>query len=157
MGAAAAHDPDNSDDEEGKDEDKDGSSADEAEDEAPKALTIPIQKVLNTVDPVVKTSRCSKCARPVLKYATQTKSRQQVEKDREVENERIMELVSTLKERMKRKVMRQVQNGEIDYDAKLDKLVYTDTKEEIEMQDESDVDSDDFWYWLLAYWPDLTR
>ena len=66
-----------------------------------------------------------------------------------------MEHVALFKERMKRKVMRQLQNGEIDYDAKLDKLVYADTKEELEVQDESDVDSDDFWLsvWALAYWP----
>lgn len=41
-----------------------------------------------------------------------------------------MEIVADLKERMKRKVMRQLKAGEIDYDAKLDKLVYAESKEE---------------------------
>lgn len=54
-----------------------------------------------------------------------------------------MEHVALFKERMKRKVLRQLQNGEIDYDAKLDKLVYADTQEEVQ-DDESDGDSDDF-------------
>ena len=54
-----------------------------------------------------------------------------------------MEILSELKERMKRKVMRQWRNGEIDYDARLDKLVYTETKEELRIEEESDVDSED--------------
>ena len=58
-------------------------------------------------------------------------------------NDPIMEIVSELKERMKRKVMRQWRNGEIDYDARLDKLVYTETKEELRIEEESDVDSEE--------------
>lgn len=54
-----------------------------------------------------------------------------------------MEIVSELKERMKRKVMRQLKSGEIDYDPKLDKLIYSDTKEELRIDEESDVDSED--------------
>ena len=41
-----------------------------------------------------------------------------------------MEIVADLKERAKRKVMRQLRTGEIDYDPKIDKLIYADTKEE---------------------------
>ena len=92
----------------------------------------------------MKTSRCSKCQRPVVKYATQPKSRQQEEKQTELENERIMEICSELKERMKRKILRQLKRGEVDYDAKLDKLVYADTREEFVVEAESDIDSDDF-------------
>ena len=55
-----------------------------------------------------------------------------------------MEIVGELKERMKRKVMRQLRNGEIDYDPRIDKLVYTETKEELRIDEESDVDSEDF-------------
>ena len=47
------------------------------------------------------------------------------------------------KERQKRKVLRQLQNGEIDYDARIDKLIYTETQEELRIDEESDVDSDD--------------
>ena len=54
-----------------------------------------------------------------------------------------MEIVSDLKERMKRKVLRQLNNGEIDYDARIDKLIYTETQEELRIDEESDVDSDD--------------
>ena len=54
-----------------------------------------------------------------------------------------MEIVADLKERMKRKVMRQLQRGEIEYDSKLDKLIYTETQEELRIDEESDVDSDD--------------
>ena len=67
-----------------------------------------------------------------------------MEQEHERENDRIMEIVNELKERMKRKVMRQLRNGEIDYDARLDKLIYTDTKEELRIDEESDVDSEDF-------------
>ena len=55
-----------------------------------------------------------------------------------------MEIVSELKERQKRKVLRQLQNGEIDYDARIDKLIYTETQEELRIDEESDVDSDDW-------------
>jgi len=66
-----------------------------------------------------------------------------VEADREKENDRIMEIVSDLKEREKRRVLRQLRNGEIDYDAKIDKLVYADTKELFEIDREgSDGDED---------------
>ena len=56
-----------------------------------------------------------------------------------------MEIVADLKERMKRKVLRQLNNGEIDYDPRTDKLIYTETKEELRIDEESDVDSDDMW------------
>lgn len=46
-----------------------------------------------------------------------------------------------MKEREKRKVLRQLRNGEIDYDAKIDKLVYTDTKEEFVIDGDDDDDS----------------
>ena len=52
--------------------------------------------------------------------------------------------MSELKERMKRKVMRQLRNGEIDYDPRIDKLIYTESREELRIDEESDVDSDDF-------------
>ena len=66
-----------------------------------------------------------------------------MEADREKENDRIMEIVSDLKEREKRRVLRQLRNGEIDYDAKIDKLVYADTKELFEIDREgSDGDED---------------
>ena len=54
-----------------------------------------------------------------------------------------MEIVADLKERMKRKVLRQLDNGEIDYDPRIDKLIYTETQEELRIDEESDVDSDD--------------
>ena len=54
-----------------------------------------------------------------------------------------MEIVADLKERMKRKVLRQLNNGEIDYDPRTDKLIYTETQEELRIDEESDVDSDD--------------
>jgi len=39
--------------------------------------------------------------------------------------------------------MRQLKNGEIDYDAKIDKLIYTDSKEEVGIDEDSDNDSDE--------------
>jgi len=69
-------------------------------------LTLEIQKQLNLADPMVKTSRCTKCTKPVIKYATQPKTRQQEEEQKEREYDRIDEICSELKERMKRKVMR---------------------------------------------------
>lgn len=55
-----------------------------------------------------------------------------------------MEIVGELKERMKRKVLRQLRSGEIGYDPKLDKLVYCEDNKEFVMDAESDVDSEDF-------------
>ena len=46
------------------------------------------------------------------------------------ENDRMIEILDGLKEREKRKLTRQIKAGEIDYDPKQDKLVYTQTKEE---------------------------
>ena len=45
---------------------------------------------------------------------------------------------------MKRKVLRQMRAGEIGYDPKQDKLVYCDSKQELELEGESDIDSDEF-------------
>ena len=55
-----------------------------------------------------------------------------------------MEIVQDLKERAKRKVLRQLRQGEVDYDPKLDKLIYTDTKEEFQFDKDSDGDDSDW-------------
>ena len=91
---------------------------------------------------VTKATRCSKCTKPVTRYATRVKTRQQEEQEREDEDDKIRAIVDLLKERQKRKIMRQLQNGEIDYDAKNDRLVYTDTKEEFVVDEDSDEDGD---------------
>ena len=65
-----------------------------------------------------------------MRYATQVKSKKEVEADEEKEDDNIREILSTLKEREKRKLTRQLQLGEVDYDPKLNKLVYTDSKAE---------------------------
>ena len=92
----------------------------------------------------VKSKRCSKCTRPVLRYASKPKTRQEEEEQHERENDRANEILADLKERMKRKVMRQLKNGEIFYDAKLNNLIYADTKEEFQIEGESDIESDEF-------------
>lgn len=74
--------------------------------------------------------RCAKCSTVVLKYATQVKSAKQQDAAYWKENERMTEILEGLKEREKRTLMRQIKAGEIDYDPKLDKLVYTESKEE---------------------------
>jgi len=85
----------------------------------------------------------------VLKYATQVKSEKQQEIEYWKENDRMTEILDGLKEREKRKLMRQIKAGEIDYDAKLDKLVYTESKEEYvfdkdgESGEDSGADEDD--------------
>ena len=53
-----------------------------------------------------------------------------MDEEGEKEDDRIREILATLKEREKRKITRQLQLGEIDYDPKRDKLVYSDTKED---------------------------
>jgi hypothetical protein len=74
--------------------------------------------------------RCAKCMSAVLKYATQVKSAKQQEQEYWHENDRMTEILDGLKEREKRKLTRMIKNGEVDYDAKRDKLVYTQTEEE---------------------------
>lgn len=81
-----------------------------------------------------------------MKYATQVKSRKEVEADEEKEDDKIREILSTLKEREKRKLTRQLQLGEVDYDQKLGKLVYTESKEEYkygEVNENEDSQEDD--------------
>ena len=91
----------------------------------------------------------------MIKYATQPKTRQQQEEEHEQDNDRIMEIVNELKEREKRKILRQLQNGEIDFDAKLGKLVYTDTKEELEIGGDDSADSDDDFWRVTATWAEI--
>ncbi len=81
-----------------------------------------------------------------MKYATQVKSRKEVEADEEKEDDKIREILSNLKEREKRKLTRQLQLGEVDYDQKLGKLVYTESKEEYkygEVNENEDSQEDD--------------
>ena len=82
--------------------------------------------------------RCSKCATPCLEYAKAQKTREQLERQEEAENERIIEILNDLKEREKRKMMRLLKTGEIDYDAKLDKLVWTESQVEVDLDEKAD-------------------
>ena len=107
------------------------------------AVTIKIAANITGQEKSVAARRCSKCTHPVVTYATRIKTTKELEAARDAEDERIMEIVSLLKEREKRKVMRQLKNGEIDYDPKIGKLVYTDTKEEFVFDGLSDLDSDE--------------
>lgn len=79
----------------------------------------------------------------MLKYATQVKTAKEKEVDYWKENDRMIEILSGLKEREKRKLERQIKAGEIDYDPKIDKLVYTDSKEEYTFEEGDDSASDD--------------
>jgi hypothetical protein len=54
----------------------------------------------------------------------------------------MIEILDGLKEREKRTLERKIKAGEIDYDPKIDKLVYTNTKEEIVLGELSDGSSD---------------
>jgi len=122
-----------------EEDENDGSDQDEEEKpEKPRAITIPVVTRVSVNDYVRRASRCSKCTQPVTQYATMYKSREQVEKEKDDENDRIMEIVNLLKERQKRKVVRQIKNGEIDYDSKNNRLIYTDTKEEFVIDKDSD-------------------
>ena len=67
----------------------------------------------------------------MLKYAVKVKTANEKEKDYWIENDRMIEILDGLKEREKRKLERQIKAGEIDYDPKLDKLIYVNTKEEV--------------------------
>ena len=78
----------------------------------------------------------------MLKYAVKVKTANEKEKDYWIENDRMIEILDGLKEREKRKLERQIKAGEIDYDPKLDKLIYSNTKEEV-MHGEDESDSED--------------
>ena len=78
----------------------------------------------------------------MLKYAVKVKTANEKEKDYWIENDRMIEILDGLKEREKRKLERQIKAGEIDYDPKLDKLIYVNTKEEV-VHGEDDSDSKD--------------
>ena len=78
----------------------------------------------------------------MLKYAIKVKTADEKEKDYWVENDRMIEILDGLKEREKRTLERKIKAGEIDYDPKIDKLFYTNTKEEIVLGELSDGSSD---------------
>lgn len=78
----------------------------------------------------------------MLKYAVKVKTANEKEKDYWIENDRMIEILDGLKEREKRKLERQIKAGEIDYDPKLDKLIYVNTKEEV-VHGEDGSDSED--------------
>lgn len=82
--------------------------------------------------------RCSKCATPCLEYAKATKTREQLERAEEAENDRIIEILNELREREKRKIMRLLRTGEVDYDAKLDKLIWVDSQREVDFDEKED-------------------
>ena len=71
--------------------------------------------------------RCSKCTQPCRNYATQEKTAKQLEAEREKENERIIEILSGMREREKKTIQRKLMLGEIDYDPKRDKLIHVET------------------------------
>lgn len=80
----------------------------------------------------------------MIKYATQQKKPEtkfQEEMRKHDEWHRIEDILEEVRERVKRKILRQLKAGEIDLDPKLDKLVYVNTGQDVNVNEE---DSDDY-------------
>ena len=66
-----------------------------------------------------------------------------MDKEYEKDNDRILEIMKDVKEREKRTLMRLLKKGEIDYDSKLDKLVYANTSKEYKLDGDDSGNEDD--------------
>ena len=68
--------------------------------------------------------RCTKCTADCKTYAVKAQTSKELEKLDEKQEERVLEIIASLKERQKRTIIRKIKNGEIEFDPKRDVLVY---------------------------------
>ena len=85
--------------------------------------------------------RCTKCTADCKTYAIKAQTSKELEKLDEKQEERVLEIIASLKERQKRTIIRKIKNGEIEFDPKRDVLVYAADGKDFELGD--DVASDD--------------
>ena len=85
--------------------------------------------------------RCTKCTADCKIYAIKAQTSKELEKLDEKQEERVLEIIASLKERQKRTIIRKIKNGEIEFDPKRDVLVYAADGKDFELGD--DVGSDD--------------
>ena len=85
--------------------------------------------------------RCTKCTADCKTYAVKAQTSKELEKLDEKQEERVLEIIASLKERQKRTIIRKIKNGEIEFDPKRDVLVYAADGKDFELGD--DVGSDD--------------
>lgn len=85
--------------------------------------------------------RCTKCTADCKNYAVKAQTSKELEKLDEKQEERVLKIIASLKERQKRTIIRKIKNGEIEFDPKRDVLVYAADGKDFELGD--DVGSDD--------------
>jgi aspartyl-tRNA synthetase len=85
--------------------------------------------------------RCTKCTADCKTYAIKAQTSKELEKLDEKQEERVLEIIASLKERQKRTIIRKIKNGEIEFDPKREVLVYAADGKDFELGD--DVGSDD--------------
>ena len=61
----------------------------------------------------------------------------------EKQEERVLEIIQSLKERQKRTIIRKIKNGEIEFDPKRNVLVYAADGKDFELEKEEGSDDDD--------------
>ena len=84
--------------------------------------------------------RCTKCTADCKTYAVKAQTSKELEKLDEKQEERVLEIIASLKERQKRTIIRKIKNGEIEFDPKRDVLVYAADGKDFELGDEGSDD-----------------
>ena len=77
--------------------------------------------------------RCTKCTADCKTYAVKAQTSKELEKLDEKQEERVLEIIASLKERQKRTIIRKIKNGEIEFDPKRDVLVYAADGKDFEL------------------------
>ena len=77
--------------------------------------------------------RCTKCTADCKTYAVKAQTSKELEKLDEKQEERVLEIIASLKERQKRTIVRKIKNGEIEFDPKRDVLVYAADGKDFEL------------------------
>jgi len=84
--------------------------------------------------------RCTKCTADCKTYAVKAQTSKELEKLDEKQEERVLEIIASLKERQKRTIIRKIKNGEIEFDPKRDVLVYAADGKDFELGGEGSDD-----------------
>lgn len=87
--------------------------------------------------------RCTKCTCTCKDYALKAKSSKELEALDGKQEERVLEIIASLKERQKRTIIRKIKNGEIEFDPKRDLLVYAADGKDFELGAVEEADSED--------------
>lgn len=87
--------------------------------------------------------RCSKCTVPCKEYAYKAQSSKELQEISEKQDQKILEIIDSLKERQKRTILRKITAGEIEFDPKREVLVYAEGGKDFDLGGDKEEDSDE--------------